>query len=194
MLRRHHTFTPDGAICDLFAWADTLQLRRGGRPRTNAPRVKFCIDCHTPISIYSRGRCEACAYKRFIRPTPPDFVQVLKAKGSRGAAAHYHASLTTITRWRAECGLIPYAQAKRRRAPSMRLGRSFIETPLVVHRDFSLVGQAADFLRASRPMYRCDENGRQNPKGEFWRNAFSVMTDDEMMARARRAGWKPVEW
>lgn len=61
-------------------------------------------------------------------------------------------------------------------------------------RDLTLAGQAADFLRRFGSVYRCDVTGKPNSKGTRWKRNYSVLTDDELMHRARRLGWTPMEF
>lgn len=151
-----------------------------------------CLDCGVPISVYSRGRCRTCAYLKLKRPVPDDFIAVLRCKGSVLAADHYRTSASTITRWRRELDLRPHMRAKKRTGPIRRMS-AFTERPLVQHKDWSLIGQAAEFLRHIGPVFRCLASGAAAEKGEFWnRNGF-VLTDDDLMSRAHRLGWVPVE-
>ncbi|WP_311271067.1 hypothetical protein [Sphingobium sp. WCS2017Hpa-17] len=117
---------------------------------------------------------------------------ILRKLGSCGAAKHYRSSLSTVTRWRREIGLLPHERT-RYRQPTFRQ-QMFKQAPLRVVRDYTSVGQAADFLRRFAAVYRCDEKG-QVPKrggGLFWNRNGYVLTDEELMAKARRLGWEPA--
>lgn len=63
-------------------------------------------------------------------------------------------------------------------------------------RDMSHAGQAADFLRHSAPIHRCDARGRtqrEHANAGFWNRGGFVLTDDEVVRRAARQGWMPAE-
>lgn len=191
------------AIMDLF---EVVELRpelfaprigHNGGPDLDEPerrtrrREKHCVDCGAPISPYSRGRCVKCAYRGSIRQVPEDFMAVLRVHGSPGAAKYYRASLSTITRWRRQIGIRPDARVKKGIGQSR--SRGFVERPLLAKRDLTLVGQAVDFLRTRGPVYRCDACGKANVKGEFWNRGGWVLSDSDVLARAARLGWAPVE-
>jgi hypothetical protein len=58
----------------------------------------------------------------------------------------------------------------------------------------SEAGQAADFMRRDRRVFRCDLNGNQNAKGKYWMCGIVWMTDDELINRARSKGFRAVRW
>lgn len=187
---RHVRNHPASAELPLFAWVATA--KRGGRPRSNSqPPAKHCKTCGTQISRYSRGHCRRCGYLGLKRSCPDDFLGVLHRLGSQGAAKHFNASLSTVTRWRRECGMVLHERARRAPHPGpmfkARQGFLIIDRP---QRDMSLAGQAADHLRQFGSVYRCDANGKASPKGTHWRRNNAVLTDAEIMARAERLGWK----
>lgn len=152
--------------------------------------TNMCIDCGTSITRYSRGRCVECGGKARMRGVPADFIEVLRARGSAGAAKHYRSSLGTVTRWRRQMSLTPFVPAKKPVRTVSGAG-SFMgyRRPIFVNRDLSRVGQAADFLRKYGAVYRCGPRGNPQPKGEFWNRNGHVLTDDEIISRASRLGW-----
>lgn len=159
----------------------------------NETQRRACIDCKAEISAFGSGRCKRCAYRAKSRPVPPDFLEQLARRGSGGCAVHYRASLTTITKWRRASGLRP--QLRMRRSPSMGGGfkrQTGTLARIMIHRDHSDAGQAADFLRRFGAVYRCDEGGKPNSKGAFWNRNNHVLDDGEIMFRAKRLGWSPV--
>lgn len=156
-------------------------------------RGTVCRDCGAPISRISRGRCKQCAYVGLKRPVPADFAQVLRNLGSQGAAKHYQTSLTTLTRWRREIGLMRHERAVKVIMTKTVRPRAFVERPLLLVRDITLPGQAADFLRRWGAVYRCDATGKANAKGTHWRRFYSVLTDDEIVRTATRLGWRPFD-
>lgn len=171
----------------LFSWAQTIRRKRGAGM---AP--KHCRDCGCKINRGSRGRCKACATVGQLRARPADFLETLRKLGSQGAARHYHASFSTVTRWRRELELKPQARMKRGIGQS-RPDRGFTPRPVLNNRDMSLVGQAVDYLRRFGSVYRCDASGKAVTKGTHWRRNFAVMTDDDVIQRAERLGWVKVE-
>jgi len=58
-------------------------------------------------------------------------------------------------------------------------------------RDMSLVGQARDFMQKLGPVTRCDLHGKPMKDGQFWRRGSTVLTDGELLSRARERGWAP---
>jgi hypothetical protein len=153
--------------------------------------VRQCVDCGAPISAYSRGRCEPCAYLTMRRPMPEDFMIILKRLGSAGAARHYRSSLSTITKWRRDLEIRPNARAKKPTARRTYPTKCNINYQ---HREWTRPAQAAYFLQRFDAVFRCDEHGHVPKKGEalFWYRNGRVLTDDEIMAKAARLGWKPV--
>lgn len=155
-------------------------------------RGDLCTECGEKISPCSRGRCRRCAYSTFKRSVPIDFLIILRARGSLGAARYFKASLSTVTRWRRECGVKPQDRAVKSSA-GKSVRRAFRQTPLAQQRDCSAAGLAAEFLRKSSPIFRCDQRGRLNPKGKFWHRGGYVLSDDEVIVRAQRQGWTMAE-
>lgn len=117
----------------------------------------------------------------------------LKRLGSAGAAKHYRSSLSTITKWRRDIGIQPHERARR---GHVRAKYNFTFCPLITHRDYSMVGQAADFLRRFAAVFRCDETGKVPKRGPalFWNRNGYVLTDEELAAKAARLGWKPARY
>jgi hypothetical protein len=155
-------------------------------------RGHLCIDCQAPISPYSRGRCRLCGYVGLKRNVPEDFAVTLRKLGSQGAARHYRASLGTVTRWRREIGLRPQERARKPSMMGAVRPRAFSERPLIVFRDFTLVGQAAEFLRHIGPVFRCHASGAAHKQGSHWNRNGWVLSDEDLMSRARRLGWAEV--
>ena len=57
---------------------------------------------------------------------------------------------------------------------------------------------AADFIRSHdrTPVYRCDREGKPNPKAKFWKYGYGslVLTEDALIAKAERKGWQADSW
>lgn len=163
-----------------------MRIRRGKR------LAKHCVDCGAEINRSSRARCKACARIGLKRAIPDDFLVILRRLGSQGAARHYRSSLSTVTRWRRELKMKPQARMKKGIGQS-RVDRGFVARPLIVNRDMSRVGMAAEYLSRFGPIYRCTEEGKPNAKGSHWRRGFAVMSDAGMIERAKRMGWNETQ-
>lgn len=180
----------DALTLPLFSWFGPP--KKSGRPSRATVIVKHCRDCGTIINRSSRGRCKPCANVGLKRACPADLLLILRTYGSHGAAKHYHASLATVTRWRRELELTPQARMKKGIGQSRQ--RGFIARPLITVRDTSIAGQAVDYLRRYGSVYRCDQFGKPDPRGSHWKRNFTILTDDEIIARARRLGWAGWEF
>lgn len=54
-------------------------------------------------------------------------------------------------------------------------------------RYISMFDEAADALRRERfVVFRCDDRGRADQKGEFWRLGNTLLTPDELLQRAEK--------
>lgn len=161
-------------------------------PNLNQPKpARQCRTCGVAISATSRGLCKRCSYISSVRPVPDNFVAILRRLGSHGAAREFSASLSTITMWRRQIGLEKHYRAKKP-TPQFR-PRGFREASVFTNRDQSPIGQAVDFLRKYGSVYRCTESGKPDAKGEFWKRNFTVLSDIQVIDRARRLGWTETE-
>jgi len=61
-------------------------------------------------------------------------------------------------------------------------------------RDDSAAGRAAQYLQRWGEVIRCDDEGRPDPRGSFWRVYGRVRTDTEVIERAEAKGWRPDAW
>jgi hypothetical protein len=121
---------------------------------------------------------------------PEDFARLAGYKTRADLAKHYGVSVDTITRWRRVAGLrrFPVTSTAHFRSPglsaAMTRGR----------RDETLAGRAVDHLRRYGPVYRCREDGEPDFAGRFWNRGGHVLTDDDVIQRARRLGFDPDSW
>lgn len=94
-------------------WDCFVVARREGRAVTNAALYsgKACADCGVAISRRAKGRCKPCGHRALARPIPNDFASMLRTLGSQECAKHYGCSLTRITHWRRQIGLIAHERA-----------------------------------------------------------------------------------
>lgn len=122
------------------------------------------------------------------RAIPDSFALVARGMTMKQLRERFSASETLVRRWCAEAGVEPrragYAHF---RQPGPR--------PLPDARDQSRAGMAAQFLQKFGSVVRCDAEGRVDPRGTHWlRGGRFVLTDEEIMDRARRNGWDPDAW
>ncbi|ALJ12618.1 hypothetical protein ATM17_12785 [Sphingopyxis macrogoltabida] len=66
--------------------------------------------------------------------------------------------------------------------------------PKISGRVQGVADMAAQHLRRDAPTFRCDANGKANPKGKFWRFGNITLTEDDMLAKAERKGWSADAW
>ena len=123
-------------------------------------------------------------------PLPDDFAQMREAIGGvNKLAAHYHTSSRTIRGWLDQAGLPKLSNEPRNPRPKRA---SFFKMPRTglpnVHRlnNYGPEDHAADTLRKFGAVYRCDERGKVNTKGKFWRFGNVILTPDELIQRAER--------
>ena len=116
-------------------------------------------------------------------PVPDDFAEQCARHYTAELVRHYGCSLETINRWAKESGCKP---RKFRNITNIdRMGNPpRVRIPL--QRTWTEEDIAADELRRFGPVYRCDDKGRADQKGGFWRIGFGVLTGEELIARAAR--------
>ncbi len=123
-----------------------------------------------------------------LRPVPDGFALVARGMTMKQLRERFGASEPLVRRWCAETGAEP------RRAGYVRF-RQAQPRPLPDARDQSRAGLAAQFLQRFGSVVRCNADGAADPKGSHWlRGGRFVLTDDEIMARATRNGWRPDAW
>lgn len=61
-------------------------------------------------------------------------------------------------------------------------------------RSQGVADMAAQHLRRDAPVFRADADGKANPKGKCWRYGNTVLTEDELIAKAERKGWDGQAW
>ena len=129
------------------------------------------------------------AQRRLV--VPEDFMTVICLVGSHGAAAHYRVSLTDITNWRRQMGLPFGVKAVTPKVRPRFRPKGAKQDEIKV--DMSTAGQAAAFLRRLGPVFRCNRAGKPDDAGAFWNRAGWVLSDDEIVSRAVRLGWRKDE-
>ena len=133
-----------------------------------------------------------------VRPVPDDFAERAATSLKQQMRVHYNVGHDTIQRWLDEAGIEALQYNRPRREKGPRVGSSPRPEPLRSqlkpytptqarerHRD--RFDMAADDLRRNRwVVYRCDDRGRADLKGKFWRAGNTILTPDELLARAGR--------
>jgi hypothetical protein len=139
-------------------------------------------------------------YKPRTDNSPPADFDALYPTMSNGALAlHYKRARKTIAAWVKERGLSRPARVKQekpakpaaRPKPTLVAKHAWVKNgghkqqPIGVQRDMSPVGLAVEYLRTLSAVYRCDANGRPDPKcGKFWLRGHTVLTDADVIERA----------
>jgi hypothetical protein len=155
---------------------------------------------------YKRSQCTIVAWRRAkgipgLKPAPPPrsttivrrpppvgFAAAARSMTMSALRARFGAGKTTIKYWCEVEGVAPLKPAN----AGWRQPKAAID---VDYRENSLAGKAARYLQKFGPVVRCDANGRVNPQGTHWlRGGRAILTDDELMERARRNGWNPDAW
>jgi len=117
-----------------------------------------------------------------LRPVPVDFVAAAAINSRVQLGTLYRACDKTIKRWFAETGArTKPSVAQHWTKPEVRLQR-----PETDNRPHTIYSQAARTLGKFGPVYHCDENGKANPAGKFWRIGRVVADGDELLRRAAR--------
>lgn len=157
------------------------------------------------MAIYQCGHRKVSAWRKELGmdlsnsaiPLPADFLTVAPTMTWRELADHYGYSEFVIRRFVKLTGAKTRARIRdqRRTYPgaSSMMGRAK-PAPLVQHIDMSRAGRAADFLRQFGPVIRCKATGGFDPKGDHWRRGSTILSADEVIARAVRNGWRPDAW
>ncbi len=127
--------------------------------------------------------------KKLARPpAPAGFAAAARSMTENALRVRFHAGVAMIRHWCKEEGVTPLKPVK----GSWGQARP---APMVDYRENSLAGKAAQYLQRFGPVVRCDESGRLEGKHTHWlRGGRTILTDDEIMDRARRNGWNPDDW
>lgn len=116
------------------------------------------------------------------RPVPDDFAQVAPTMTFTALRRHYQTGEAVVRRWIKQSGV-----SAKRHVPRWNGGYKLPHGHFVEMRNYSAFDEAADILRRERfPVNRCDERGRYEQAGDFWRVGWSVLTPDELLERADR--------
>lgn len=126
--------------------------------------------------------------RRETRAVPDSFALVARGMTMKQLRERFGASESLVRRWCAEAGVEP-------RRAGYAYFRQVQPRALPDARDCSRAGLAAQYLQKFGSVVRCDAEGRVDPRGTHWlRGGRFVLTDEEIMDRARRNGWDPDAW
>lgn len=131
------------------------------------------------------------AAEKTRRPVPADFMQVAPTMTKAGLFRHYRCSDRVVARWLAETGVqclvyIPNPPRKPSAPPKLRQVPG-AKPRQITQTNKTMFDLAADVLRRERfHVHRCNERGGFDLKGQYWRCGYSVLTDDELLARAAK--------
>jgi len=134
-------------------------------------------------------------YSAKCRPIPHDFNEVAPTMAASALADHYRTGLRTIQRWVSQTGVSPRPYdrtAKHTKSQTRKPARGMVHamglsSNITASRMHTVHDIAADTLRRERfPVYRCDERGRADIAGKFWRVGMTVLDDDQLLAKAAR--------
>lgn len=131
-------------------------------------------------------------------PTRPDrdaFAKRMTELTPEQMASAYRVTRKTVYKWARQFGLA-WPESKRAwHSRRLTHAKPIQQTAGEAYqRDMSEAGQAADFMRRDRPVFRCDVNGNQNQGGKYWMCGIVWMTNDELIIRARSKGFRPVRF
>jgi hypothetical protein len=152
----------------------------------------LCVKFNTGPTQIARWRrdCRVPPHGRGVfkpLPMPDNFADLARTMTRREAGSFWQRHPETLDRWAAEKGITFRKQVNvisGRRATKVR------DTA----RDMSRAGQAAEFLQKFGPVFRCNGTGQPDAKGEHWRRGSSVLSHEEIIARAERNGWQRDAW
>jgi hypothetical protein len=134
-------------------------------------------------------------------PAPDDFAEIAPTMSQTSLSIYYGVDHKVIRRWVKETGVssqpsrlgprlgqprMPAAPKPKVKAANWRFAGG--NKPVAVSSTSkTMLDLAADTLRRERfTVYRCDERGRFDLKGKYWRIGFSVLTGDELLERAAK--------
>lgn len=147
---------------------------------------------HCSTDLITRFRKEsgvASAHSRRESPElPADFHLVAPTLTRKQLRERYHRADPTITRWLSEAGV---QHARYVPTPPVKIAPP---KPVTAPADIARALQAAAYLGRFGPVSRCNEAGRYDPRGHYWRRGSAILCASEVIARASRQGFNPDAW
>ncbi|MDQ2762682.1 MAG: hypothetical protein M3Y22_04085 [Pseudomonadota bacterium] len=119
---------------------------------------------------------------------PENFAAIAPALQLHEARAFFGVGDGPLRRWAMNCGVTFRRPANaNHRATAIKVDRDD-------SRDMSRAGMAADYLKRFGPVFRCNERGNPEGRPTHWRRGSFVLTDQEIIERAERNGWRHDAW
>ena len=148
----------------------------------------------------SKARCEGRKPRTNLHKIPEGFDELARVLPTKPLSQKLGVSPSTVRLWRRVRNIPSPGRGGSPKLvkpkTSIRSGSApYKPAPVTIHRDVSVAGRAvSECLQKLGRIFRCDPDGRVNPKGTHWnRNGF-ILTDDDVIDRARRNGWSPDAW
>lgn len=133
------------------------------------------------------------------RPVPPNFTKIAPTMVEAELRKHCGCSFETLKRWLRETGVKPMSYVewralnpvkkpvKPRKSSRGAVHALGLPSNLAMARVSTVHDIAADTLRRERfVVHRCNENGKYAQAGNFFRVGWSVLTPDQLLAKAAR--------
>jgi len=124
-------------------------------------------------------------------PPHPRFAETYQNNSLEECAAIFCVSKDTTSRWARELGLTrepgkTLSQMRGIKPPPRKPNRYLTTARAPISQAvMDEAGRAAEYLRPDyRPVYRCDEDGRQSPGGRMYRCGTRVFTPAQIIERA----------
>lgn len=120
------------------------------------------------------------------KPMPEDFAELAPTMTKTELARHYGTKWSgTIDRWLKEAGVSARRHIPKRNRMS-NMGKPRKPSLAMIYQK-EPDEEAADVLRRERfPVNRCNQDGRYNANGLWWRVGRNVLTKQEIIEKARR--------
>lgn len=137
------------------------------------------------------AECDVHPLKVMMRPAPADWEQLCAKHTAAELRRLLKADIKVIKRWISETDIEPVPFDLKSIIPPSRKPNTLKQmgTPhkaIIRDKPRSIWDDAADVLRHYGPVYRCDERGRADQKGRYWRAGMVILTPDDLLARADR--------
>lgn len=139
--------------------------------------------------VYKNGRYRFRPPAHNAKPMPEDFKELAPTMTKSDLQRHYQVKWSgTIDRWLKEAGIA----AKRyvpKRGRIHRMGMVPSRSVVTLERVQDPDEVAANILRKERfPVNRCNEDGKFNLNGKFWRVGMNVYTKEALIEKAEKYG------
>lgn len=130
-----------------------------------------------------------------MRGIPENWLELARANTKAGVIKIMKVDGNTVRRWERQTGITcsAYVPVKKPRPSQAKAKVHNFSNIGMAHkttfhtRPSSIWDDAAATLRAERWItFRCSEGGAANPNGKFWRVGNTVLTPEELLAKAER--------